>query len=101
VVLTYLMSTKRFQTFPDTVQKAMLAAGDAAARNVCEFLDGGLKKNQAKISAAGVTLFKLNEADQARLSEASAAAQKDWASKLDQRGKPGTEILEAYRSALK
>ena len=101
VVLTYVMSTKRFQAFPDNVQKSMLAAGDATARNVCDYLDGSLKQNQAKISAAGVTLFKLNEADQARLAEAAVASQKEWAAHLDQRGKPGTEVLEAYRSALK
>jgi TRAP-type C4-dicarboxylate transport system substrate-binding protein len=100
VVLTYAMSTKRMQAFPPDVQKAMLAAGDAAARNVCEYLDGSLKQNQAKISAAGVTLFKLSDADRARLAEASATAQKEWAAQLDQRGKAGTEVLTAYRNAL-
>jgi TRAP-type C4-dicarboxylate transport system substrate-binding protein len=101
VVLTYVMSTRRLQALPPEVQKAMLAAGEAASRNVCEFLDGTLKQNQAKISAAGVTLFKLSDADQARLADAATGAQKEWAAQLDQRGKPGTEVLEAYRNALK
>ncbi len=101
VVLTYVMSAKRLQAFPADVQKAMLAAGDAAAKNVCDFLDSSLKQNQAKIAAAGVTLFKLNDADRARLAEASVTAQKEWATQLDQRGKSGTEVLTAYRNALK
>lgn len=101
VVLTYAMSQKRFNGFPENVQKAMLSAGDSAARNVCEFLDHSGKANQAKITAAGVKLFKLSEADMQKLAEASTATQKEWAAQLDKRGKPATEVLEAYANALK
>jgi TRAP-type C4-dicarboxylate transport system substrate-binding protein len=100
-VLTYAMSAKRFQAFPENVRKAMLSAGKAAAENVCQYLDQNAGANQAKITAAGVTYFKLNEADQKRLAEASSAAQKEWATQLDRRGKPGTEVLDAYTNALK
>jgi TRAP-type C4-dicarboxylate transport system substrate-binding protein len=101
VVLTYTMSQKRFKSFPDNVQKAMLAAGDATARNVCEFLDRSGAENRAKITAAGVTIFELNDADKKTLATASAEARKEWATQLDQRGKPATEVLEAYVDALK
>jgi len=100
VVLTYTMSIKRFQSFPENVRKAMLAAGDATARNVCDFLDGTLAENRTKITAAGVTLFKLSAADKTRLDEASTGAQKEWAAQLDARGKPASAVLEAYRNAL-
>ena len=101
VVLTYAMSQKRFQGFAPNVQKAMLSAGDKAAEHVCEFLDESGKANRTKIEAAGVKFFKLSDADKKKLQEASAASQKDWARQLDQRGKPGTEVLEAYANALK
>ncbi len=101
VVLTYAMSQKRFKSFPEPVQKAMLAAGESAARNVCEFLDKSGDANRDKIRAAGVTIFDLNEADKKRLAEASTASQKEWATQLDRRGRPGSEILEAYVQALK
>jgi TRAP-type C4-dicarboxylate transport system substrate-binding protein len=100
-VLTYTMSAKRFQALPENVRKAMLTAGEAAAENVCQFLDKNASANQAKITAAGVTYFKLSDADNKRLAEASTAAQKEWATQLDRRGKPGTEVLEAYVNALK
>ncbi|MDQ2780439.1 MAG: TRAP transporter substrate-binding protein DctP [Pseudomonadota bacterium] len=100
VVLTYTMSQKRFKGFPENVQKAMLAAGDTTARNVCEFLDRSGTDNRAKITAAGVKLFPLSDADAKKLAEASTAAQKEWAAQLDRRGKPGTEVLEAYAHAL-
>ncbi len=101
VVLTYAMSQKRFQSFPANVQAAMLKAGDAAAANVCAWLDNGGTANQQKITAAGVSFFRLSDADQKRLAEASTVVQRDWAQALDKRGKPGTEVLEAYISALK
>lgn len=100
-VLTYVMSTRKFEALPENVRTAMLKAGDAASENVCQFLDKNAEANQAKITAAGVTYFRLNEADQKRLAEASVASQKEWATQLDRRGKPGTEVLEAYSDALK
>lgn len=100
-VLTYAMSEKRFQALPENVRKAMLSAGDAASENVCQFLDQNAAANQARITAAGVTYFKLNDADLKRLGEASTAARSEWATQLDRRGKPGTEVLEAYVNALK
>lgn len=101
VVLTYAMSQKRFKSFPENVQKAMLDAGEAASQNVCQFLDDSGNANRAKITAAGVTFFKLSEADQKLLNEVSVSAQKEWAAQLDKRGKPATEVLEAYANALK
>ena len=101
VVLTYAMSQKRFQELPANVRTAMLAAGDAAAKNVCNWLDGSGASNRDKITAAGVGYFKLSAADQQKLAEASTAVQRDWAQQLDKRGKPGTEVLEAYIGALK
>ena len=101
VVLTYAMSQKRFKALPEPVQKAMLEAGEKASQNVCSFLDTSGEANRGKITAAGVTLFSLNAADQAKVAEASTAAQKEWAAQLDRRGKPGSEVLEAYVQALK
>lgn len=101
VVLTYAMSQKRFKAFPENVQKAMLAAGEAASENVCKFLDDSGNTNRDKITAAGVKFFKLSEADQKTLNEVSVAAQKEWAAQLDKRGKPASEVLEAYANALK
>ncbi len=101
VVLTYSMSQKRFQGFAPNVRDAMLKAGVAASQHVCRWLDDSLAGNKQKITAAGVTFFSLGADDQRKLAEASSAVQRDWAQQLDKRGKPGTEVLEAYMSALK
>ena len=100
VLLTYTMSKKRFQKFPQNVQEAMLTAGKTASRKVCEFLDASGASNRTKIEAAGVKHFKLSEADQKKLGEASASARSEWAAQLDRRGLPGTEVLKAYQNEL-
>lgn len=100
VLLTYSMSKKRFQAFPENVQQAMLAAGKTASRKVCEFLDGSAVSNRTKIESAGVKHFKLGDTDLKKLDQASDSARKEWASQLDNRGLPGTEVLEAYLNAL-
>ena len=100
VLISYGISQKKFQSLPENVRKAMLSAGDAAANNVCKFLDDGMASNRAKIAAAGVSFTKLNEADTKKLAGIASTVQKDWAAALDKRGKPGTEVLEAYIGAL-
>ena len=100
VVLTYAMSQKRFLQFPENVRAAMLKAGESAARNVCAWLDNSGAANRAKITAAGVSYVKLNDADQRRLTEASNTVSREWAQQLDKRGKPGSEVLEAYIRAI-
>lgn len=101
VVLTYVMSQKRFDSLAPNVQRAMLSAGDKTAQHVCEFLDESGKTNKAKIEAAGVTFFKLSDADKKKLADASTASQQEWAKQLDQRGKPGSDVLATYANALK
>lgn len=101
VLLTYAMSRKRFDALPENVRKAMLTAGDATAKHVCHFLDENATKNRAKIAAAGVSFIALSEADRHRLADVSATVQKDWATQLEKRGKPGEEVLKAYIDELK
>jgi TRAP-type C4-dicarboxylate transport system substrate-binding protein len=101
VVLTYAMSRKRFDQLPENVRAAMLKAGDAAARNVCTWLDSSGASNKAKITAAGVTYTALGDADRKRLAEASDAVNRDWAQQLDKRGNAGSEVLEAYVAATR
>ncbi|ODT38103.1 MAG: hypothetical protein ABS55_01480 [Lautropia sp. SCN 70-15] len=101
VLISYGISQKKFLSLPENVRQAMLSAGDAAANNVCTFLDNGVAANRAKIAAAGVSFTRLGEADTKKLAGIAATVQKDWAAALDKRGKPGTEVLEAYVDALK
>ena len=100
-LLTYVMSEKKFKSMPAAVQQAMLKAGDAAAQNVCKFLDASVAANMKKIEAKGVTYFKLNDKDAKTLADVSTTVQKEWAEQLDRRGKAGTDVLKAYTDALR
>ena len=101
MLLTYSMSKKRFDAFPENVRKAMLDAGRKVSMQVCAFLDESAESNRKKIEAAGVKHFKLDKAGLDKLQEASETARKEWAAQIDRRGMPGTEVLEAYVNALR
>lgn len=95
------ISRKKLDSLPADVRQAMLTAGETTAKKVCTFLDENDAINRAKIKAAGVNYTTLGDADMQKLADLMSAMQKDWAAQLDKRGKPGTEVLEAYRGALK
>ena len=53
-----------------------------------------------KLRKLGTTLVKLPVADEKRLAGITATNGTSWAGVLDKRGKPGTEVLKAFRAAL-
>ncbi|MGH8796120.1 MAG: TRAP transporter substrate-binding protein DctP, partial [Caldimonas sp.] len=96
----YAISEKRWKTLPANVQKAMIEAGDATSKRACEYVDDTESKDVEKLRKLGTTLVKLPAADEKRLAELTATNGTSWASVLDKRGKPGTEVLKAFRAAL-
>ena len=99
-VVTYAISEKRWKTLPANVQKAMIEAGDATSKRACEYVDDTESKDVEKLRKLGTTLVKLPVADEKRLAELTATNGTSWAGVLDKRGKPGTEVLKAFRAAL-
>ncbi len=82
------------------MQKALAQAGDAATRRGCSMMDKDVDADAAKLRKGGVELVALQPAVRAELASLDAAVAQEWAEALDRRGKPGTEVLKAYRAAL-
>jgi hypothetical protein len=82
-------------------QKALLAAGEAATRNGCEFADKAVVPSAEKPTAAGVKIAPLLAADDQTVKAVLATVGDEWAADLDRRGKPGTEVLKAFREAVR
>ncbi|MGE0314442.1 MAG: TRAP transporter substrate-binding protein DctP [Lautropia sp.] len=99
--ITYAISEKKWKTLDEKTQKVLLAAGEAATRNGCKHADDAIAPSADKLTAAGVKLSRLSEQDQKKLDETLTGVGNDWAKELDARGKPGTEVLEAFRGALR
>ena len=96
----YAISEKRWKTLPPNVQKAMIEAGEATTRRICQYLDENKAKDIEKLRQLGVTMVQLPAADHKKLVDLMKDGGTVWAESLDKRGKPGTEVLKAFRAAL-
>jgi TRAP-type C4-dicarboxylate transport system substrate-binding protein len=99
-VVTYAISENKWRSLAPDVQKALLAAGESATRNGCEFADKAVDPSARKLEAAGVKLVKLSSDAEQSLKAALATVGDQWAADLDKRGKPGHEVLKAFRETV-
>ena len=99
-VVTYVISENRWNQLDEATQKVLADAGEAATMHGCIVADRMDGEDKQTIADSGVTFVTLPEADQTKLEELLGTVSKRWADDLDARGKPGTDILEAFRTAL-
>lgn len=99
-VVTYVISQNRWDALPEDVQEAFVQAGEEAIIAGCEATDALDSKDKQTIADSGVTFVSLPAEDEAKLGELMSEVSEEWATELDARGRPGTEILNAFRAAL-
>jgi len=99
-VATYVISQEAWDSLPEDVQVAMAEIGEELTREGCEIADAQNIEVKQQIADAGVTFVDLPAEDTEKLAGILATVGSEWAAQLDAQGKPGTEILEAFRSAL-
>lgn len=100
-VATWMISQSKYDSLPADVQQALTEAGAAATLNGCAVTDAATAKEKQAIADGGVSFVQLPDADMANLAATMGTVGDEWAATLDGRGKPGTEILKAFRAALK
>ncbi|MEO4000821.1 TRAP transporter substrate-binding protein DctP [Mesorhizobium sp. CAU 1732] len=100
-VVTYVISKERWDALPENVQQAFTQAGEEAIVKGCEATDGLDLKDKQTIADSGVTFVSLPAADEEKLMGFMGEVSEEWAAELDGRGRPGTEILNAFREALR
>ncbi|MEX0408859.1 TRAP transporter substrate-binding protein DctP [Aquibium sp. LZ166] len=99
-VATYVISTDKWNSLPEDVQQAMTEIGEELTREGCEAADAGNMEVKQQIADAGVTFVDLPPEDVEKLGEILSTVGSEWAAQLDSQGKPGSDILEAFRAAL-
>jgi TRAP-type C4-dicarboxylate transport system substrate-binding protein len=99
-VLTYSISETRWKGLPPNVQEAMLKAGDEATRRSCERMDKDTDTDLARLQKLGITAVTFSRDEQQDLTKLFASVGTAWGEELDQRGKPGSEVLKAYQEAV-
>lgn len=99
-VITYMISKRKWDTLPAEVQNAMNQAADKINRDACAKTDAENDRDIERLTEQGVTFVDLPETESAKLREMVAEVSTGWATGLDKRGMPGTEVLNAFQKAL-
>ena len=99
-VVTYAISQDRWDALPENVQAAFVQAGDEATAKGCEAADNLDLKDKQTIADSGVSFVSFPAADEEKLLELMGQVSDEWAADLDSRGRPATDILNAFREAL-
>ena len=85
---------------PD-VQATMLKVGRETTERACEISQRNEMQDQEKLKSRGVTEVEFSSSDKEHIEKAMNEVSQQWAKELDGRGKPGSEVLAAFESALK
>ena len=94
-----VINERKFKSLPADVQKALEDAGLKGEQSWCNYVDNNELKIKAELEAKGMQIYTWSAADKAKLDELLADVTTEWAKSLDQRGKPGTKVLEAFKKA--
>lgn len=98
--ILYVISEKAWARIPADLQKALVESADYAAEKLCAHSDEMNGNELATFKAAGMKIHELTGKEKEELIRKVEPVSAAWAKDLDQRGRPGTKILEAYRAAL-
>lgn len=99
-VVTYVINERKWKSLPPDAQKAITEASDETLKTACTVVDAEDIEAIRKLKAAGWKIAELSAADKADLRNRLSSVSKEWAQQLDNRGKPGSQVLKAYQEEL-
>lgn len=96
----YAMNQKSWDSLDDEAQRALREAGQQLQQQLCAQLD---ELNQQVVdelvSAGSLTVTSATEEERDRWQEVLTPVSKEWAGQLEQSGRPGQAVLDAFRAA--
>lgn len=99
VTISFSIGLKRWNALPESARNILEEAGRRLSEQACGAFDKAEADAIDKMRPAGTRLIELNEADRATLAATFDAVRKDWAERLDRRGKAGSAVVAAFRAA--
>jgi TRAP-type C4-dicarboxylate transport system substrate-binding protein len=99
-VVTWSISEAKLQQLSPELQRIMIDAGRKVTLKGCKAIEDGVTTAIAAWREKGVTIVKFPLADHNALAGIFGKIRQEWAAGLDVRGRPGTQVLEAFTAAV-
>ncbi|WP_173934329.1 TRAP transporter substrate-binding protein DctP [Chelativorans sp. Marseille-P2723] len=98
---TYSISNEKWDALPDDLKALFHEASEAAVRDACQRLDADNSGPALeRMAEQSVKASKLPEDVAAEVATRLADVHRSWADSLNQRGLPGSELLDAFLAEL-
>ncbi|MCZ4287708.1 TRAP transporter substrate-binding protein DctP [Hoeflea alexandrii] len=99
-ITVYAISNRAWNSLSDDQRSALTEAGKFATKNHCEYVDAEEPKVIKELEGYGVEANSMADGELAKLDNSLSTVQQQWAEQVDGLGKPGSEVLAAFRDAL-
>ncbi|GEM_PF-147070 len=100
-VTAHMISLKDFNALPPDIQNILVEAGEEVTLSSCSEIDAEAEHSVSTIKDAGLTYVRLSPEDHEQVVSELSGIGRDWAADLDRRRRAGTEVLQAFRRALR
>lgn len=100
-VAIHAIGLETWNNMSPEIQEAFTQAGDEVLLSGCAAVDNDSAVSQELIRETGVSFVDLSPEDRAAFNDVLSGVNRQWAEDMEQRGKPGTEVLRAYQDALR
>lgn len=98
--MTYSIGERSFASLPEDLQKILVEAGRKATASLCEALDRENAASIDEMKRAGVEFFSIDGARSEEWTNAISPVQDMWVKDMESIGRPGGQVLEAYKIAI-
>lgn len=99
-VTVYVISDRAWQSLSDEQRQVLTEAGKFASQAHCTYVDTEEPKVIEALAGAGMAPNTMDDGQLAAVQAELAGVQAEWAKTLDDRGRPGTETLQAFVAAV-
>ncbi len=96
-----LISDQAWNKLDATQQKILLEAGRNTTEHACNFMDSSIETEIPKLNEAGMQAVEIPAVDVKAIEDKFENIYTQWATGLDNQGKPGSDVLNAFRAGLK
>jgi TRAP-type C4-dicarboxylate transport system substrate-binding protein len=99
VTITFSISLDKWNSLPQDARAILAKAGETLSEQACGPFDKAEQASRDAIQGGGVKLAPPNDSDRDELQATFETIRKDWAARLDRRGKPGSAAVAAFTDA--